>query len=551
MPNNHNTVGEGESVQDDEIKRELSNFTGGKISRRQFVATLVAAGIALPSALSMSNAVLAAMPKKGGRLRQGFSVGSTTDSLDALQNTGSVVEICNNWCWGSNLTEVLPDGSIAPELAESIESTPDAQTWMFRLRQDVEFHNGKSLTPDDVIHSLNRHRGEDSASAIKSLFAAVKDIRKDGRTVVFELDAPNADFPFILSDYHAVIMASDKDGKVDTTSGNGTGPYAVKKFDPGLRAIYKRNPNYFKPDRAHFDEVENLVMVDPAARNSALITGEIDVVDNVEAKTASRVARVDGLRILKVTGTQHRTMVMRLDTKPFDNFDMRMALKLSVKRQEMIDKIESGHGVIGNDHHISPTQQYYNSELPQREYDPDKARYHLKKAGMEGVKIELHASPAALDGAVSAGVLLQASAKPVGINLEVKREPADGYWSHVWNQPGKGFTTSYWGGRPTNDWMFSNCCVADSSWNDTAWRNTEAADKFNQLVVAARAELDNSKRKDMYWECQRLLHEDGGVIVWGFTDYLHGLSDKVMHPEKVAGNWTLDGCKSAERWWYA
>ena len=70
-------------------------------------------------------------------------------------------------------------------------------------------------------------------------------------------------------------------------------------------------------------------------------------------------------------------------------------------------------------------------------------------------------------------------------------------------------------------------------------------------MLAARAELDTAKRKDMYWECQRLLHEDGGIIVWGFTNYLHGLRDNVMHPEKVAGNWTLDGCKSAERWWFA
>ena len=538
-------------MQDDDIKRELSNFTDGKISRRQFVTTLVAAGIALPSALSLSTTALASTPKKGGRLRQGFSAGSTTETLDALRNTGSVVEISNNWCWGSNLTEVQPDGSIAPELAESIESTPDAQIWRFKLRKDVEWHNGNSLTPEDVIDSINRHRGEDSESAINSLFTSVKDVRKDGNTVVFELDTANADFPFILSDYHAVIMASNGDGTVDTTSGNGTGPYVLQSFDPGVRAFFKRNHNYFKSDRAHFDEVESLVLVDPAARQSALITGEVDVIDNVQAKTANRLARVKGLRIQEVTGTQHRTMVMRLDTKPFDNFDLRMALKLSVKRQEMIDKIEGGHGVVGNDHHISPAQQYYNSELPQREYDPDKAKYHLKKAGMEGVNVELLASPAALDGAADAGVLLQASAKAIGINLDVKRVPSDGFWSNVWNQPGKGFVTSYWGGRPTNDWMFSTCCVADSSWNDTAWRNTEAADKFNQLVVAARSELDTAKRKDMYWECQRLLHEDGGIIVWGFTNYLHGLSNKVMHPEKVAGNWTLDGCKSAERWWFA
>jgi peptide/nickel transport system substrate-binding protein len=532
-----------------EQKRKL---TAGAIDRRQFVTAMLAAGVALPTALSISDAVLAATPNKGGRLRQGFSAGSTSESLDALKSTGAIVEICNNWCWGSNLTEVQADGSIAPELAESIESSDDAKTWVFKLRKGVEFHNGKSLTPEDVIHSVNRHRGENSPSAVNALFKPVKDMRKDGDdTVVIELEGPNADFPFVLSDYRLIIMASDAEGNVDIASGNGTGPYSVSEFNPGVRAFYKRNPNYFKADRAHFDEIESLVLVDPNARQTALLTGEVDLVDNVEPKTAHLVGRSPGVRILEVTGTQHRTMVMRLDTPPYDNFDLRMALKLSVKRQEMIDKIESGHGVVGNDHNISPAQQYFNSELPQREYDPDKAKFHLKKAGMEGIELELIASPAALDGASDAAVLLQASAKPVGVNISVKRMPSDGFWSDIWNQQGNGWATSYWGGRPTVDWMFTTCCVEGSAWNDTAWKNTEAADRFNQLVVAARSELNKEKRRDMYWECQRLLHEDGGAIVWGFTNYLHGLRDNVQHPEKVAGNWTLDGCKSAERWWFA
>lgn len=528
------------------------NYAQGRLNRRQFMEGALALGVSVTAAVSMTDAVRAATPKKGGRLRQGFSAGSTTESLDALKNTGAVVEISNNWCWGNNLTEVMPDGSIAPELAESIESSADARTWMFKLRKGVEFHNGKSLTQDDVINSINRHRGKDTVSAAKSLFKPVKDIRKDGDdTVVVELEGPNADFPFVLADYRLIVMASDADGKVDTSSGNGTGPYSVASFEPGVRALFKKNPNYFKSNRAHFEEVENLVLVDPAARQSALRTNAVDVIDNVEAKTAHLLARSSGVRVQEVTGTQHRTMVMRLDTEPFGNFDLRMALKLSVKRQEMIDKIESGHGVVGNDHHISPSQQYFNTELPQREYDPDKAKFHLKKAGMEGVKLELIASPAALDGATDAALLLKESARPVGINVNVKRVPSDGFWSNIWNKPGNGWTTSYWGGRPTNDWMFTTCCVADSAWNDTAWKDTEAANRFNKLVLAARAELDTAKRKDMYWECQRLLHEDGGIIVWGFTNYLHGLRDNVMHPEKVAGNWTLDGCKSAERWWFA
>lgn len=532
-----------------ELKKKL---LAGTIDRRQFVTGLIAAGVAIPTALSMQNAVLASTPKKGGRLRQGFSAGSTTESLDALTSSGSVVELCNNWCWGNNLTEIQPDGSIAPELAESIESSAGAKTWVFKLRKGVTFHNGKPLTPEDVIDSVNRHRGEDSPSAVASLFQPIVDMRKDGAdSVVIDLEAPNADFPFVLSDYRLVIMPSDGEGNVDTQSGNGTGPYVIENFDPGVRATFKRNPNYFKSDRAHFDEVEHLVLIDPAARQSALTTGEVDVIDSVEPKTARLMAKAPGVKIKEVTGTQNRNMVMRLDTPPYDNLDVRLALKYAANRQEMIDKVEGGFGVVGNDHHISPSQQYYNSELPQREYDPDKANHHIKKAGLEGVELELIASPAALDGAADAALLLKESAAKAGIAIKVKRVPSDGFWSNVWNQPGQGFVTSYWGGRPTNDWMFTTCCVADSNWNDTAWQGTEAADRFNELVVAARSEVDENKRRELYWECQRLVHEDSGSLVWGFTSYLHGLRENVRHPEHVAGNWTLDGAKSMERWWFA
>ena len=394
--------------------------------------------------------------------------------------------------------------------------------------------------------------GEDSASAVKSLFEPIEDMTKEGdHQVVMRLKAPNADFPFVLSDYRLVIMASDGEGNVDITSGNGTGPYAIHTFDPGVRSFFKRNPNYFKTDKAHFDEIEHLVLIDSASRQNALTTGEVDVIDAVEPKTVHLLKRVSGVKIQEITGTQSRNWVMRLDTPPFDNNDLRLALKYCANRQELVDKVEGGHGVVGNDHQISPSQQYYNTELPQREYDPDKAKFHLKKAGMEGIELEVIASPAALDGAADATQLLSASAAAAGIKITVKRVPSDGFWSNVWNVKGNGMATSYWGGRPTNDWMFTTCCVADSNWNDTAWKGTPAADRFNELIVAARSELNEDKRREMYWECQRLVNEDSGSLVWGFTNYLHGLRDNVRYPERVAGNWTLDGAKSMERWWFA
>ncbi|MEN8195788.1 MAG: ABC transporter substrate-binding protein [Pseudomonadota bacterium] len=527
------------------INDQKLGLTSGRIDRRQFIMSAIAAGVTLPAAMSMADSVMAATPKKGGTLRQGYGYGSTTDSLDPATAENGFMTAAN-YTYSNNLTEIDNDGSLVPELAESYEATEDATTWRFRLRKGVVFHNGKSLTPEDVIATFNHHRGEESKSAAKGLLTSVKDVRKDGNSVVFELDAADAGFPFIVSDYHLVIMPS-KDGKVDAASGIGSGPYKIDNFEPGVRLQASRNPNYFKSGRAHFDSIENLVLLDTAARQNAIMNGDVDVANRIDPKTVALLARVPILDILEKTGTLHYTFPMRVNAAPFDNYDLRMALKLSLKRQEMLDKILLGHGAMGNDHPISTANTFHASDLPQREFDPDKAKHHYKKSGHSG-PIQLSASDAAFAGAVDAAQLIAASAAEAGINVEVVREPKDGYWSNVWNK--KPWCACYWSGRSTEDWMFKSAYTDDTEWNDTAWKTTDAAKKFNQIVRQARAELDESKRRSMYAECQRLINDDGGAIVAMFANHIMALGKKVAHDEKVAANWENDGNKAHERWWF-
>ena len=129
------------------------------------------------------------------------------------------------------------------------------------------------------------------------------------------------------------------------------------------------------------------------------------------------------------------------------------------------------------------------------------------------------------------------------------REPKDGYWSNVWNK--KPWCACYWGGRPTVDWMYSSAYVNDSEWNDTAWKTGAAADRFNKLVIQARSELDNEKRRAMYYETQQIVSDDGGALIPMFANYIHAVSKKIGHDEQVAGNWEYDGNKNVERWWFA
>ena len=161
----------------------------------------------------------------------------------------------------------------------------------------------------------------------------------------------------------------------------------------------------------------------------------------------------------------------------------------------------------------------------------------------------MNVSDAAFPGAVDAAQLIAASAKDAGINIEVIREPKDGYWSNVWNK--KGWCACYWGGRPTPDWMFKAAYTKDTEWNDTAWRGTKSSKRFNELVVAAASETDQAVRRTKYFEAQELLHDDGGVILPMFANYIMAHTKKLAHDPNVAANWEMDGNRLAERWWFA
>ncbi len=507
------------------------------VTRRDFMAGASALGLTA----AMGSQAQAA-PKKGGHFRVGLGHGSTTDSNDPATFENLYSQMLGA-ASRNNLTEVDQNGKLVPDLAESFDASPDAKTWSFKLRKGVEFSNGKTMTSADVIASINHHRGKDSKSAAKKLLEPIVEMKADGKNaIVITLKDGNADFPYIISDYHVAIMPAQGDD-VDWKSGIGTGGYMQQSYEPGVRATLKRNPNYFKSGMAHFDTAEMITIADVAARTNALTTGEIDAMDKVDLKTAHLLKRRKGLKILETSGNQHYTFAMRCDTPPFDNVHVRQALKYAIDREAIIKTVLKGHGSLGNDHPIGSSNEYHASSLPQRGYDIDKAKFHLKKAGLSSLKVDLSAADAAFAGAVDAAVLYKEHAAPAGIDINVVREPNDGYWSKVWMK--KPWCAVYWGGRPTADWMFTTAYAADAAWNDSFWKH----DRFNELLLKARAELDLKKRGDMYVEMQTIVSDDGGVLVPMFANYVMAMNDKVQHGP-VAANWSMDGFKAIERWWF-
>ncbi len=507
-----------------------------KFTRRD---TFKVAGGGLVLAAAGFGTQAVAAPTRGGTLRLGSATGSTTSSLDPVTFT-NMMDALVGLTLGNALVEKGSGNELIPELAESWESSNGAKSWVFKIRQGVTFHSGKTLTATDVIYSINRHRGDDSKSAVRSLFANVASITApDEATVMIELNSGDADLPYLLGAYQLIIVPEGYAGGLEL---DATGAYQLVEYEPGVRFRATRNPNYWKADRGWFDDVEITVLSDSTARVNALLSGEVDGVDRYDSKLVSRAQAAAGLTVIETAGARYQTSVMDTRAAPFDDNHVRMAVKYAVKRQELIDKVLSGFGELGNDHPVPSSDPFFNTELPQREFDPDKSKWHLKQAGQEGLKIELHASEAPFRGGVDAAILMQASFAEAGIDLAISKEPKDGYWGKIWMK--KPFVLSNWGMRPTPVIMMQTAIACGAKWGEAFWCD----DRFTARLAEARVETDFEKRKELIWELQELIHNNGGNNIFAMPSNIDVYNTQIggLRPDNVR---SFLGGRIAERAW--
>lgn len=514
----------------------------GRVSRRHFMEGALALGLAVPAASAIwSREVKAATPRPGGTFRAGVLDANTTDSLDPGTAAGLFSIHLNRLC-RTYLTEVTAEGKVGPDSAESWEASSDAKQWRFKLYKGQQFHDGKPLTAADVVASLNFHRAPDSKSGAKGLLSDIEDIKADGNdTVVVRMKIGTADLPYLVTDYHMPIMPSDGEGKVDWQSGIGAGPYKLDEFQPGIGAKGTKYANFHR--QTYFDAVEMIGINDANARVNSLVSGEADAISDVDLKTVSLLKQTPGVEIDVVPSGQLVSMDMQCNQAPFDNPDVRLALKYALDRQEILQKIVQGFGSLGNDHPIGPNIPYF-ANIEQRVYDPDKAKFHWRKAGAEAVTIPISTADVVYNGVVDMCVLYQQSAAKAGIKIDVIREANDGYWSNVWLR--KPFVVASYGQRATPDMMFSTFYRKGAPWDTTKWNN----EKFQDLLLKAKAELDEKKRAAMYAEMQQLCRDEGGTIVPFFMSLVDARRSNVKHGPKQGSDWQMEGGRAYQRWWF-
>jgi peptide/nickel transport system substrate-binding protein len=526
------------------IDRLAAEAREGRISRRDFMHYSLAAGVTASAATGLWTTSAAAQPKSGGVFRVGIHDNNSSDTHDP----GTYLTIQSIFLVHTHrsfLTLINTDQTLGGDIASEWEGSEDASEWTFKLRENVTFHSGKKMTADDVIASMNHHRGDASTSAAKALLADVVDITKDGDySVTFKLSGPNADLPWLMTDYHLAICPANDDGTIDWRSGDGTGPYKIDDGEFGVGFKLSRHDGWHL-EGAYFDGVEMIALNDPNARQAALVTGDVDAVTAIDLKTMALMQRNPNLIIENVPSASAITMPMFCDTAPFDDVDVRMALKLAMNREEIVEKIAFGAAIPGNDFHHSPAQPYYPEGLEQLSYDPDQAKALLKKAGKEGLTVDLSSAESLFSGAVDMCVLYAEHAKAAGITINVVREPNDGYYSDVWLK--KPFCAVAWGARPTPDVMYSLAYKDDAAWNESRWKNP----RFNELLLEGKSELDDTRRAEIYREMAIIARDDGGTIIPFFRNFVYARNANVQNTGELAASWEMDGCRAASRWWFA
>lgn len=505
-----------------------SNRFVDRISRRAAIGGIsaamatTAAGVWLPRHASAEYA-----PRRGGNLRVAGHSSSANDTLDPARYSLSTDFIRGYTCY-NNLTRLDDQAQPVPDLAESFEPGADPSVWIFHLRKGVEFHNGKTLGPDDVIFSLMRHADESVGSAASGLGSQIKEVRADGpNKVVVDLTGPNADFPIVVATPHFAITPA---GTTVFSAGIGTGPFKIKEFTPGVRSISIRNENYFRDGRPYVDSIEFFGISDANARLNALLSGDVHMVSEIAPAALAQVEASDGVEVLETPAPRFSQLIMMVDRAPMDNPDLRLAMKYLIDRERVVKTLMRGYGVLGNDHVIPPISPLYNTDLPQRELDHDRARHHLKKAGMENATLELHVSEAASQS-VDMGQMLQREASQIGLTINLRREPSDGYWSNIWMQ--RGFHAGEWNARPTFGILLDLGWQSGAKWNETQIKD----DRLDALITETRVAVDMGRKKEVFDEIQAILYEKGGNLIPAFGSYLDGKSTAVMGmPSAPTGN---------------
>lgn len=495
------------------------------MTRRSFVGNAAKGGLALsaggliaacgsssPSSSSSSAQSSAAVtPKHGGTLHAGLTGGSSSDTLDP--NT-----IVNNTDYArtASLYEGLvwtnADAQMYYRLAEEMTPNKDATVWTIRLRPGVTFHNGKDVTADDLIFSINRvvnpkSPGE-AANALHGIIASgMKKV--DNLTITVPFSKPYSTFAESLANNITVYVVPVG---FDPKKPIGTGPFKYVSFTPGQQSVFARNENYWDTPLPYLDQLIMTDYSDETSQVNALLSGQVQVVNLLSQATIGTVTG-SGKKVVISPGGGWNPFTMRVDNPPFNDVRVRQAFRLAVDREKMLQTVFGGHGTIGNDIFAIWSPEYDHS-IPQRAYDPEQAKSLLKAAGQENLSITLVTGDIA-QGVINMAEVYAQQAAASGINAKLREITVTEFYGP--NYLKWVFAQDYWYYSPYFP-QVNQATLPAAPFNETHFDNP----KYNSLYAQGLATLDVSMRNEIAHEMQMIDYNEGGYIIPFFPAVIDG-----------------------------
>jgi peptide/nickel transport system substrate-binding protein len=502
-------------------RRRLLQLTGGAITLSLISACIPAAPVTQSSAAESTSADT--QPQRGGLLR--VALIDDVNTLDPGTSIG-VADVQVGHLVYENLVrraENEPGAPLYPALAETWEMNEDATVYTFTLRQGVTFQHGTAFTAKDVEYSINRLLDPALAAGVSGSLGAIDKMEVvDDFTIKFHLKAANVVLPYTLAGPGVQIVPHDRTTEQIIAEASGTGPFVLAERVPGERTVFKRNESYWDKALPYLDEVQLLVLPEPATQIAALTGGTIDLIHSIGLESVAMLEGSPDVSVLESSQGNYPVFVMRADQKPFDDLRVRQALKHAVDRAALLTALMDGRGNIGNDQPIGPGTPFW-VDLQPLAYDVEKAKALLAEAGYaDGVEVALSTSDIGGPRVNDAAIALQEMVKAAGFTITIDKVPVGDFWSQKYMQAP--FFASWWPVFSDPNAVLPLAYSSDGFYNESGWSDPTV----DELIAAGRAEQDAEQRKQIYAEAQQIISEQGGVLIPYFAPYLQAMRNRVQ-----------------------
>jgi peptide/nickel transport system substrate-binding protein len=484
--------------------------------------------------------------KSGGILH--VLVGDSPPSLSMHEEVDAVparatMGIFNNLVMFDQHVKQNSMQSIVPDLATSWSWSEEGTQLTFSLRKDVKWHDGKPFTSADVRCTWDLLTGRSGEKLRldprKSWYRNLIEVTTNGdHEVTFHLARPQPAFLALLASGYSVVYPCHMAPSEMRQHPIGTGPFKFAEFKPNERITLTRNQDYWKKGRPYLDGIEFTIIRDVSTANLAFIAGKVDwiamtipLLKEVRSQAPDAVCEV-------TPGGISRNLIINRDAPPFDNAEMRRAMALSLDRKAFIDIISEGQGDIGGVMQPLPEGIWgmppdVLKTLPG--YDPDvqktrsEAREIMQKLGYGpdkrlALKVSTRNVPPYRDPAV----ILADQLKEVFIDGELDIVETATWFPKVMRKDYKIGLNLTGGGVDDPDQQFYENYGCGSPRNYTGYCNPE----LEKLFDRQSAETNTEERREMVWQIERKLAEDGARPIIFYNRFAYCWQPRVR-------NWTM------------